>query len=163
NEITFGNSAGRLTAHFKHEFTRNNSVKEFGFVIQVTEKASPVEPARIYRTWLEERGEFVGMKQKIQRTPEAEKLLGASHMYLWGDEMIADEDMKDWKAFAKELKLQGESEKASAAHEVWSAMKPETHKMIDGMTKAEWIDRYMKLQVVEELNRQLEEKSRGES
>ena len=37
----------------------------------------PIEPARLYRRLLVESGEFVSMRQKIARTPDAEKLLGA--------------------------------------------------------------------------------------
>ena len=47
--------------------------------------ASPIEAAKRYRTWLQKTGQFVSMKEKIRHVPEAEKLLGAAHIYLWGD------------------------------------------------------------------------------
>lgn len=154
NELTFENRNGRLGAQFKHEFTRNSTVKEFGFVIRVG-KASPIEPAKIYRQWLQPRGEFVSMKEKIRRTPEAEKLLGAAHVYLWGDEILSTDDIKDWKGFAKQLATQGSATNASPGRHIWSAMKPEIRKMVAALGGMQWIDRYTKSQIAEELGRLL--------
>jgi hypothetical protein len=59
-------------------------VKEYGLAFELGTN-SLVEPARLYRRWLIQRGEFVSLKDKIHQTPEAEKLLGAAHVYLWGN------------------------------------------------------------------------------
>jgi hypothetical protein len=158
NELMFEGRDGRLHAQFKHEFTRNNPVKEFGFVIQFG-KASPIEPARIYRRWIQGRGEFVSMKEKIQRTPGAGKLLGAAHVYLWGDEILSTDDIKDWKGFSKQLSTQGANTNASPGRHIWSAMRPEIQKVVVGMDKMEWVDRYSKTQVTEELGRLLVQKN----
>lgn len=84
NELTFSNAAGNLASRFTHQFTRNWQKKTYGFRISLG-PASPVEPARQYRRWLINTGQFVRMAEKIRRTPEAAKLLGAPHVYLWGD------------------------------------------------------------------------------
>ncbi len=85
NELQFESTGnGALQARLTHQFTRNHAVKEYGVAIQISE-GSPVAPAALYRKWLQDRGEFVAFKEKIRRTPEAAKLPGAAHIYLWGD------------------------------------------------------------------------------
>jgi hypothetical protein len=84
NELTFRWERERTQGTFAHAFTRNHDVNECGFRIHLG-GASPVEPARIYRRHLIETGQFVSMSDKIKRTPDAAKLLGAAHVYLWGD------------------------------------------------------------------------------
>ena len=116
-----------LQARLTHEFTRNHPVKEYAVVFEFSEAGtnSLVEPARLYRQWLIERGEFVSLKDKIRKTPEAAKLLGAPHAYLWGHELLAQTDVTNWKAFARQLKTRGEDLSASPAKRVWSLMTPE--------------------------------------
>lgn len=84
NALAFRDDAGRLAASLTHTFPRNQKVKQYGVRITLG-PPSPIEPARCYRRWLKERGEFVSLRAKIRRTPEARKLPGAAHIYLWGD------------------------------------------------------------------------------
>ncbi len=85
NEIKFQQSGDRLGFQFTHEFTSLTAVKEFGFLIHLSENDSPVEPAMQFRKWLFEQGKFVGMEEKARKVPNATRLLGAAHVYLWGD------------------------------------------------------------------------------
>ena len=84
NELAFEKNNDGLIIRLSHQFTRNWKKKTYGLVIRLG-NASPVEPAKQYRQWLIDQGEFVSMKEKVRATPEAEKLLGAAHIYLWGD------------------------------------------------------------------------------
>ncbi len=85
NQLEFRRAPGQaLHARLTHRFTRNHLVKEYGVVFEAGTN-SLVEPARLYRQWLVQRGEFISLKDKIRKTPEAVKLLGAAHAYLWGD------------------------------------------------------------------------------
>ncbi len=72
---------GSFTHSFK-EISRNNS---YGFLIQPGSDYSPVEPAHIYRKYLEDNNEFVSFKEKIKKSPQAERLLGSPQVYIWGD------------------------------------------------------------------------------
>ena len=47
--------------------------------------ASPIAPAIEYRESLVRNGQFVPLTEKIRANPEVAKLLGAVHMYVWGD------------------------------------------------------------------------------
>lgn len=73
-----------LGMQVSHAFTSNWERKRYGIRISLG-GASPVEPAKQYRQWLIEKGEFVSFAEKIEKVPATEKLLGAAHVYLWGD------------------------------------------------------------------------------
>jgi hypothetical protein len=155
NELRFENVAGRLGASLTHQFTRTQKVKEYSvrFCVGGT---SPVEAARHYREWLIARGEFVSLKEKIQRTPEVAKLPGAAHIYLWGEDTLTAEDITDWKGFAQQIKTQGESTASSPAKRLWSLLEPETKKLVSTIVNAaERPDRYTQSQVVKALNEAL--------
>ena len=107
NRILFSKTeASTLGMQVSHAFTPNWEEKRYGLRISLG-KASPVEPAKQYRQWLQQNGEFVSFAEKIKQTPAAEKLLGAAHAYLWGGKMLSRYDVTDWKAFATKLKRGG--------------------------------------------------------
>jgi hypothetical protein len=84
NKLLFTTEAGKLAGSLTHTFTSNAKVKQFGCRIHLGGR-SPIEPARIYRNDLIAQGNFVSLKQKIDRIPDVAKLPGAAHIYLWGD------------------------------------------------------------------------------
>jgi hypothetical protein len=85
NEIQFQQADDCLALRFTHEFTSLTSAKEYGFLIRLSDNNSPVQPAKQFRQWLIEHGKFVSMSEKIKKVPNVERLLGAAHVYLWGD------------------------------------------------------------------------------
>ncbi|MGY2364868.1 glycoside hydrolase [Pseudomonas azotoformans] len=77
----------------------------------------PLAGAKRYRQWLVEQGRYEPLADKLRRTPEAQKLLGASHVYLWGNDLLALEDVRDWPLLLKRLRgheLNGLLDKESA-------------------------------------------------
>lgn len=154
NELQFDTVAGRLRLRCAHEFMRNNEVKQFGMRFTVG-AASPIEPARVYRRWLQARGEFVSLAEKIKRTPEAAKLLGAAHVYLWGEGPLGMEDVEDWKIFAEELYQRGRATNEWTGKKFWQALSPEAQNSVAEIARAEWPDRYNKGVVIAALNQVL--------
>jgi hypothetical protein len=154
NAIHFDTQNTRLRLQCSHEFTPNNAVKRFGVLLTVG-AASPIEPARQYRRWLESRGEFVSLTEKIKRTPEAEKLLGAAHVYLWGDALLSVDDVNDWKGLVRLLMRESQSTNASPGRHLWSLLDSDARKAVSEIARAEWPDRYTKGVVAEALNRAL--------
>jgi hypothetical protein len=158
NRLEFRRSPDNaLQARLTHQFTRNHPVKEYGMVFEVRTN-SLVEPARNYRQWLIQRGEFVSFKDKIRKTPEVGKLPGAAHAYLWGHELLTQDDVTDWRKFARDLKTQGEGPSASPGRRIWSLMKPEARDFVAKLIQAEWPDRYMKSQIAADLDRLLRQR-----
>ena len=66
--------------------------------------ADPLAGAKRYRQWLVEQGRYETLDDKLQQTPEAQKLLGASHVYLWGNDLLAPNDVRDWPLLLKQLR-----------------------------------------------------------
>ncbi len=152
NSVQFENVAGRLGANLTHHFTRTQKVKEYSVCYRLG-GISAVEAARHYREWLIARGEFVSLKEKIQHTAEVAKLPGAAHIYLWGENTLTAEDLKDWQGFARQLKTQGELTASSPAKRLWSLLSPETKKLVSTIASAaKRPDHYTQSQVTEALN-----------
>jgi len=65
NTLSFQNNDNNaLQTRFTHKFTQNRDVKEHSFIIRLSERYSPVEPAREFRNYLINTGQFVSMKKK---------------------------------------------------------------------------------------------------
>ena len=155
NNLTFEDQQDRLAARFTHEFTRLWKKKEYGLIIRLG-GASPVEPARQYRQWLIQQGHFVSMQDKIKGIPNAEKLLGAAHIYLWGDALISLYDILDWKGFATNLREQGEASKPSPGKRIWELMNPEIRKAVAEVASMDRSYDYIERQIANELSVLLE-------
>ena len=151
NNLAFEDRQGRLATRFTHDFKRNWEEKEYGLLIRLG-GASPVEPAKQYRQWLIEQGRFTSMKDKIKHVPHVEKLLGAVHIYLWGDALISRYDILDWKGFTSKLKEHGEAAQPSPARRIWELMSPEIREAAAEIAAMDHPYDYIKNQVSNELS-----------
>ncbi|WP_342308736.1 glycoside hydrolase [Pseudomonas fluorescens] len=99
-----------------HEFTSLAPAAPMTLLLHLGE-SDPLAGARRYRQWLVEQGRYEPLADKLRQTPGAEKLLGASHVYLWGNDLLAPEDVRDWPLLLKRLRaheLKGLLDKDSA-------------------------------------------------
>jgi len=155
NDLSFEGDQGRLAMRFTHNFTKIWKEKEYGLVIYLG-NASPVAPAKRYRQWLIQRGDFVSMQDKIRDVPDAEKLLGAAHIYLWGDALISQYDILDWRAFTAWLVDHDKASQPSPGKRIWELMSPEVRKAAAEIVGMDHPYDYIKNQVADELSRLLE-------
>jgi hypothetical protein len=65
--------------------------------------SDPLAGAKRYRAWLRAQGNFRSLSEKIRQTPQGEKLIGATHLYLWGHGMLGAKDIVDWPLFLRRL------------------------------------------------------------
>ncbi|MBD8272709.1 glycoside hydrolase [Pseudomonas fluorescens] len=86
-----------------HEFTSLEPQQPMTLRLYLGE-ADPLAGARRYRQWLVEQGRYESLADKLRQTPEAVKLLGASHVYLWGNDLLTLDDVGDWPALIKRLR-----------------------------------------------------------
>ncbi|KRP62675.1 glycoside hydrolase [Pseudomonas orientalis] len=86
-----------------HEFTSLAPQEPMTLRLYLGE-ADPLAGARRYRQWLVEQGQYESLADKLRQTPEAVKLLGASHVYLWGNDLLTLDDVRDWPALIKRLR-----------------------------------------------------------
>ncbi|AYF51811.1 hypothetical protein DXV65_01075 [Pseudomonas fluorescens] len=99
-----------------HEFTALDPDAPMTLLLHLGE-ADPLAGAKRYRQWLVEQGRYEPLADKLRNTPEAEKLLGASHVYLWGNDLLGSEDVRDWPLLVKVLRgheLKGRLDKEAA-------------------------------------------------
>ncbi|MBE3095861.1 MAG: glycoside hydrolase [Planctomycetes bacterium] len=155
NEFSFRREKGKLATQFTHTFTPNRKVKQYGLRICLG-GASPVDPAKLYRKYLVEQGQFVSLKQKIERTPDAGKLLGAAHVYLWGDGLITRYDFLDLKRLAERIINDSNNSVPSVGKRLWTLMGQDARKLVSNLPAKDWADNYDKGEVAEELSRILE-------
>jgi hypothetical protein len=144
NTICFCQDQGRLRAEFTHEYTRFQKPKTYGFSIRLGGEHSPIEPARIFRQWLTDRGQFVSMQDKAKKIPRVNRLLGAAHAYLWGDAPFTSHDVprRKWRFFCRKLLVQAQADQASAGKHIRQLMKPEQWKQIETLAAQEWPSKY---------------------
>jgi hypothetical protein len=92
-----------LALSVAHEFTALDPTAPMTLVLHLGD-ADPLAGAKRYRQWLVEQGRYEPLADKLRQTPEAEKLLGASHVYLWGNDLLAPEDVRDWPLLIQRLR-----------------------------------------------------------
>ena len=153
NAIRFSRDAGKLRASFTHEFTPFQKPKEYGFVISLSEGRCPVEPAKRFRRWLVENGRFVSMREKMKTVPRAERLLGAAHVYLWGDAPFSRHDIppRKWRPFCRELIRQAGGTSPSPGRRIRQLSAGERWKRIVELADEPWPGNYLKTEVANTL------------
>ncbi len=155
NKILFRETeTSDLGMRVSHAFTPNWERKRYGMRLSLG-SASPVEPAKQYRQWLIENGEFVSFAEKIERIPEAEKLLGAAHVYLWGGKLLSEYDVTDWKAFATRLSGDGNTI-GTVEKYIFSQLNTDAQEVVQDMAQVGYSSNYSRRVVSRALSEQLE-------
>jgi len=129
-----------------HEFTALDPDAPMTLLLHLGE-ADPLAGAKRYRQWLVEQGRYEPLAEKLRQTPEAEKLLGASHVYLWGNDLLAPEDVRDWPLLLKRLR----------GHELKGLLDKESTKILGQATA---LNRYEQTALLRGLNAAINSKAR---
>ncbi len=87
-----------LGLKFTHEFPATVKEKKYGFRIYTT-KNNPVDIAKAYKDYIASIGRFVTLEEKAEKNPNIRKLYGAPFIYLWGNQFVVNENVKDWNGF----------------------------------------------------------------
>ena len=151
NQIRFNKTAvASLGMEVSHTFTPNWEQRRYGLHISLG-AASPVAPAKQYRRWLQQNAEFDSFAEKIEKTPAAEKLLGAVHVYLWGGKLLSQYDVTDWQTLA--TRLSGDSK---IARQMWTQLNTEARKAIREIAQSAHASKYIRRGVSRAISEQLE-------
>jgi beta-lactamase regulating signal transducer with metallopeptidase domain len=161
NAIHFSRENDKLLTEFKHDFPPNHSSREYGFIIQIGENRTPVEPAQKFRKWLKTNGDFMSMKEKMKKTPKVERLLGAPHIYLWGDAYLCRENIRSpknrwakiWKPFTRQIVKESNSEKSAVGKQLKKLMNPEQWAEVVEMTETPYDYVYLQRNIANEFFR----------
>lgn len=149
-DLAFQSTDGRLGVAATHRFVDLDKTKTYGVTIEFTD-AGPAAPALAYRRLLIERGEFVSLKQKIERTPDVAKLIGAAHVYVWGHGPLAREDVRDFKRLATALV----EAKSDVAQSIWQSLDEPTRTVVTAIPTQAFVDRYQQGVLIDAINAHL--------
>ncbi|TVT91625.1 glycoside hydrolase [Pseudomonas sp. RGB] len=146
NRLAWQADGNGLALLASHEFTALQPTAPMTLRLHLGD-ADPLAGAKRYRQWLVEQGRYEPLADKLRQTPEAEKLLGASHVYLWGNDLLGPQDVRDWPLLVKVLR----------GHELKGLLDKETTQVL---TQAGTLDRYQKTVLLRGLNAAMNKKAR---
>jgi Glycosyl hydrolases related to GH101 family, GH129 len=95
NRLKWRKDGDALGLRGRHRFSPLAVDTPLEFILHLGD-ADPLAGAKRYRQWLIDQGRFEPLSAKIAATPATAKLLGASHVYLWGGGLLAEKDIADW-------------------------------------------------------------------
>ncbi|MEX6313982.1 hypothetical protein AB6G19_09795 [Providencia manganoxydans] len=101
NKITFSEQANQLQMSSSHIFDQFNLTQPFEVILSIGE--SPIDGALAYRRYLESIDEIKTLQQKFLNIPDGNKLIGASHVYIWGKGLLDQQDIKNWSGLNEYL------------------------------------------------------------
>lgn len=90
-----------ITFSVSREYPEIDENKTGRYRIYITDN-NPVSAAKLYRSYVKEKGSFVTLEEKAVQNPNIKKLYGAPFIYLWGDFIVSDQDI-NWNAFRQSL------------------------------------------------------------
>ncbi|WP_454440893.1 glycoside hydrolase [Vibrio bathopelagicus] len=98
NQLFFSNSSAKTSSNIdmnvSHQFTTLN--KSQPLTVRITLGDSWLDGAKHYRDWRVKNGLYESLVEKQKRNPDVSKLIGASHVYLFGKDPLSIQDVNDW-------------------------------------------------------------------
>lgn len=151
NQLLFNAEGDSLALSVRHQFTSLKPSTALTFSLFLGD-ADPLAGAKRYRQWLIDTGRHESLSSKLAKTPASRKLLGASHVYLWGNDLLGQKDVRNWPALLDQLR--GPSHLAGALRE---GMDREGLQLLATETV---LDRYQQAVLLRSLNRALNSQAR---
>ncbi|MGY2292463.1 glycoside hydrolase [Pseudomonas sp. SDO528_S397] len=102
NRLHWRAEGSGLALSMSHTFTALDPGAPLTLLLHLGD-SDPLAGAKRYRQWLVEQGRYEPLADKLVQTPDAAKLLGASHVYLWGNDLLGPGDVQDWPRLLKVL------------------------------------------------------------
>ncbi|MEO9384060.1 glycoside hydrolase [Chromobacterium phragmitis] len=103
NRLAIRADGQNLALSLSHEFNALNQKRPMTLLLRLGDD-NLLAGAQRYKQWLEAEGRYQTLADKIQAQPDTAKLIGASHVYLWGNTLLDASDVRDWPAFLKLLR-----------------------------------------------------------
>ncbi|MBC3209758.1 hypothetical protein HU755_23400 [Pseudomonas sp. SWRI111] len=151
NQLRFTADGDALALSARHRFTSLEPSRPLTFRLFLG-TAEPLAGARRYKQWLIDSGQYETLQDKFAKTPQARKLLGASHVYLWGNGLLGPDDVRNWPLLL--ARLRGS---APLAGELRAAMDAEALRLIASETL---LNRYQQSLLLRSLNQALNTQAR---
>ncbi|MFA0057087.1 glycoside hydrolase [Vibrio echinoideorum] len=94
NTISFSDTKAYIDMSASHQFTTLNQSQPFS--VRITLGNTWLEGAKQYRNWRIDNNLSESLVEKQRRNPDVNKLIGASHIYLFGKDPLSIQDVHDW-------------------------------------------------------------------
>ncbi|HEH9429725.1 TPA: glycoside hydrolase [Aeromonas sobria] len=121
NRLAFTPKPDGIALTATHSVNRLNQADPYEVEVSLQPGNDWLAAAKAYRHWLQGRGELVSLESKLAAVPDGKRLIGASHLYLWGERLLVPQDVKSWSALRKLIPtgwLSGESKLALQASDL---------------------------------------------
>ncbi|NMX67670.1 glycoside hydrolase [Pseudomonas sp. WS 5111] len=152
NRLQWHAEGQRLGLTLRHEFTALDPGAPMTLRLNLGE-ADLLAGAKRYRQWLVEQGLYEPLAQKLQRLPDGEKLLGASHVYLWGNDLLGLGDVRDWQQLRTLLRAAD-----GLGAQLRGLLDPQATQVVH--VTQPFLDRYQQAVLLRGLNAALDKKAR---
>ncbi|MEZ8693720.1 glycoside hydrolase [Vibrio splendidus] len=127
-----------------HQFTTLNQSRPF--TVRITLGDSWLDGAKQYRDWRIENALSETLVAKQKRNPDVSKLIGASHVYLFGKDPLSIQDVSDWWGL-KTWYLEGSKLSVSA----------EAKRELSSLSKGkDWFSQYHKQLLLDSISQSLQ-------
>lgn len=104
NRLQFREDQQRLALQLSHEFTLLDPSSPMSLTLHLSRSDNLLAGAQRYRAWLQQQGRFTPLRDKLVQTPAISKLLGASHIYLWGNGPISTDNVRNPQLLLERLR-----------------------------------------------------------
>lgn len=91
---TLSEAKTKINMSASHQFTALNQSQPF--TVRITLGDSWLDGAKQYRDWRIDHDLSKSLAEKKKRNPDVSKLIGASHVYLFGKDPLSVQDVNDW-------------------------------------------------------------------
>ncbi|MEZ8463138.1 glycoside hydrolase [Vibrio splendidus] len=91
---TSSNTKTKIDMKASHQFTMLNQSQPF--IVRITLGDSWLDGAKQYRDWRINNDQSETLVAKQKRNPDVSKLIGASHVYLFGKDPLSVQDVSNW-------------------------------------------------------------------
>ncbi|MEG0862108.1 MAG: glycoside hydrolase [Pseudomonas sp.] len=152
NRLTLSAEDKRLALAASHEFTSLDPAAPMTFSLSLGGD-DLMAGAKRYRQWLIDNGRYETLNNKLLKTPEAKKLVGASHVYLWGNGVLGRKDVQSWPKLL--LQLRGNQ---PLARDLRGLLNAEAQTVLDSVTPS--LTSYQQDVLLRGLNNALNNKAR---
>ena len=96
NRLSFTPKSDGIALTATHSVNRLNLNDPYEVEVSLLPGNDLLAAGRAYRSRLQERGELVSLESKLGAVQDGKRLIGASHLYLWGERLLAAQDVKSW-------------------------------------------------------------------
>ncbi|MEZ8608478.1 glycoside hydrolase [Vibrio sp. 10N.239.311.G01] len=152
NQLLFSDASSNASSNTKtkidmkaaHQFTMLNQSQPF--IVRITLGDSWLDGAKQYRDWRINNDQSETLVAKQKRNPDVTKLIGASHVYLFGKDPLSIQDVSDWWGL-KTWYLEGSKLNVSA----------EAKRELSSLSKGkDWFSQYHKQLLLDSISQSLQ-------